>query len=255
MRTPAARTRSPLTFLILLAALSLPFFVLGAVAGAIRVGAVDLPASAVMFVLPGIAAMILTYRETGRGGVRRLLGSVLDYSAVHRVWHLVALVIPAAIALLAYLIARVFGRVHADFSTSLALLPILLAATLFAATCEELGWTAYATDPLQARWGATGTGVFLGICWAVWHLVPLLQVGHGFGWIAGWFLGTVAARMIIVGVHNRTDRGVLAPILLHAMLNVSAALTPAYDNPVIPIGIGLLTLMPAVVMTAAGRRG
>ncbi|MEV6558372.1 CPBP family glutamic-type intramembrane protease [Nocardia sp. NPDC051756] len=251
---PAIQTRTPLAFLILLAVLSLPFFVLGAVFGAIRVGAVDLPASAVMFVLPGIAAAILTYREAGRGGLRRLLRSALDYSAAQRVWYLAALVIPSAVAALAYVIARVSGWVDADFSTSLALLPVLLVATLIAAACEELGWTAYATDPLQARRGATATGVFLGICWAVWHLVPLLQVGHSVGWIAGWFLGTVAARMIIVSLHNRTDRGVLAPILLHAMVNVSAALTPAYDDPAIPIGIGLLTLIPAVALTVPGRR-
>lgn len=254
MQPPAARARSPLTFLTLLAVLSLPFFVLGAVFGAIRVGAVDLPASAVMFVLPGIAAAILTYREASGSGIRNLLRSLLDYSAAQCVWYLVALAIPPAIAVLAYGIARFFGWVDADFSTSLAVLPILLVATLIAAACEELGWTAYATDPLQVRWGATATGVFLGICWAVWHLVPLMQVSHSSGWIAGWFLGTVAARMIIVSLHNRTDRGVLAPILLHAMINVSATLTPAYGEPVIPIGIGVLMLIPAAVMTVSDRR-
>ncbi|WP_433663316.1 hypothetical protein ACQPW1_14990 [Nocardia sp. CA-128927] len=55
-------------------------------------------------------------------------------------------------------------------------------------------------------------------------------------------------------MHNRTDRGVLAPILMHAMVNVSAALTPAYDEPVIPICLGLLMLVPAVVMTVADAK-
>jgi membrane protease YdiL (CAAX protease family) len=48
---------------------------------------------------------------------------------------------------------------------------------------EELGWSGYAIDLLQARWGALGAGILLGSVWAVWHFVPLAQVHRSPGWI------------------------------------------------------------------------
>ncbi|MFC4061474.1 Tn3 family transposase [Planomonospora corallina] len=61
----------------------------------------------------------------------------------------------------------------------------------------------FATDPLRAHWGLTGAGVVLGLVWAIWHLIPYLQAGHGPAWIAGQVLFTVALRVIIAGDGRR----------------------------------------------------
>ena len=72
-----ARRSAPLTFLLVVTVLSVPFFVLGAVTDGIRIGSLELPASAVMFTLPVIVAAILVARADGRAAVARLLRRVL----------------------------------------------------------------------------------------------------------------------------------------------------------------------------------
>lgn len=249
--------RYPLQFLMLVTAMSLPFFVLGAFVDSVRVGALGLPASALMFLLPVLVAVFLVYRDEGGAAVRALLRRAFDYSAApNPVWYLVAVGVPLVAGAAAYGLARGVGAVGGGIPIALAALPFVVIATWFAATCEELGWTGYATDPLQQRWGSAATGLVLGIYWAVWHLVPLVQVGHGFWWITGWFAGTVAARVLIVWLHNRTGHGVLAAILFHATLNVTAVVTPNYDDPIVPIlGGVLLALAAATVLARRARQG
>lgn len=244
--TPARdRTGHPARFLVLVTALSVPFYVLGAVSPAVRVGAVELPASAIMFVLPGLAAAILAHRAGGRAAVAALLSRVVDRPAGRARWYVAAAPLPAVIGALTWTLGRLAGGMGSAPATPLAVLPLLFAAALVAAACEELGWTGYACDPMLRRFGTMGTGLLLGTFWGGWHLVPLLQVGHGAAWIGGWFLGTVAARMIMVGLRNATG-GVSAAILTHAMLNVTVAYVPDYDQPAVPFVSGLLTVVAAV---------
>lgn len=248
--------RRPLLFLALVTAMSLPFIGLGAVVDSVRVGALGLPASAVMFLVPVLAAVLLVYRDEGRTAVWALLRRAFDYSAApHKVWYLAAAGLPVVAAVAAHGIARGFDEADGGVPIALAALPFVVIATWFAATCEELGWTGYATDPLQQRWGPAWTGIALGIYWAVWHLVPLAQVGHEFWWIAGWFAGTVAGRVLIVWLHNVTGHGVLAAILFHAMLNVSAVATPDYDEPIVLIIGGALLTLAATVAARSWRTG
>lgn len=63
----------PVTFLVLVTVLSLPFFLLGAVTDGVRIGALELPPSALMFTLPVIAAGILTSRDNSAAGVVLML--------------------------------------------------------------------------------------------------------------------------------------------------------------------------------------
>lgn len=246
MSSEADSRRRPLLFLVLVTAMSLPFFVLGAFVDSVRVGALGLPASALMFLVPVLAAVFLVYRDEGGAAVRVLLRRAFDYSAApHPAWYLVAVGLPLAAGGAAYGVAHMLDAAGGSIPIALAALPFVVIATWFAATCEELGWTGYATDPLQRRWGTAATGIVLGIYWAVWHLVPLLQVGHGIWWIAGWFGGTVAARVLIIWLHNRTGHGLLAAILFHATLNVTAVVTPDYDQPIIPILSGTLLALAA----------
>jgi uncharacterized protein len=50
---------------------------------------------------------------------------------------------------------------------------------------------------MQARWKALQASVLLGLVWAVFHYVPLMQHGRSAGWIAWWALSTVAFRVLI----------------------------------------------------------
>ncbi|NUW39136.1 CPBP family intramembrane glutamic endopeptidase [Nonomuraea rhodomycinica] len=257
MRDPAAGIPArdgaghPMRFLVLVTALSVPFFVLGAVSPTVRIGALDLPASAAMFVVPGLAAAILAHRAGGRAAVVSLLARVVDRPAGRTRWYVAAALLPAAIGALTWALGWLTGQVGSAPPAAPAVLPLLLAAALVGAACEELGWTGYACDPMVRRFGTVGTGLLLGVFWAVWHLIPLLQVGHGAAWIGGWFAGTVATRVIMVGLRNATG-GVSAAILMHAMLNVTVAYLPDYDRPAVPFMSALFTVAAAVGVLRLG---
>ena len=233
-----------------MAALSIPFFVLGAVTGTVQIGALRLPVSAMMFLLPVVVAVALTWQAAGRAGAAALLRQVVDRPAGPRRWYVIAALAIPLIAVASHLVARWTGQVDSTLPLSLVAAPVVCLVFAISATCEELGWTAYATDPLQQRFGEVATGLGLGVYWAAWHLIPLLQAGHPTWWIMGWFCGTVAARMLIVTLHNRTGGGVSAAIVVHTMLNVTSAYTPGLDEPVSTMVIGILTAAVAIALLA-----
>ncbi|QIS24324.1 CPBP family intramembrane metalloprotease [Nocardia terpenica] len=158
-----------------------------------------------------------------------------------------------AVTVAAVALACAAGVAAPGLPTSLTAAPALVTFTLIAAACEELGWTGYATDPLRRRYGTLATALLLGIVWAAWHLPALIQAGHPPVWLAGWCVGTVAARLLIVTLHTTTG-GLTAPILAHAQLNLCVAYTPGYDHPALPWICGLLTTAAAITAhLAAGR--
>ncbi|MEV4218755.1 CPBP family intramembrane glutamic endopeptidase [Nonomuraea sp. NPDC049725] len=228
---------------MLVAVLSVPFYVVGALSPTVRVGAVDMPASAAMFVVPLVAAVVLVWRDAGRAGVVALLAGVVDRPAGRARWYAVAVALPVVVGAGVVLA----GAVPVGLATSLVVLPLVFGASVVAAAFEEVGWTGYAADPLRRRFGVVGAGVVLGVFWGVWHLLPLVQAGHGAVWIGGWFVGTVAARVVMVGLRAVTG-GVSAAVLMHAMLNVTAAYVPGYDAAVVPVVSGVLTVVAAVVV-------
>src|SRR5690606_34918174 len=81
------RRRSPAAFFLLVAVLSAPLQVLGALVEAPTWVPMDLPLSALMFVTPLIAALILVHREEGAAGVRRLLSRAVDPRGIGLRWY------------------------------------------------------------------------------------------------------------------------------------------------------------------------
>jgi membrane protease YdiL (CAAX protease family) len=245
-----------LLFLGVVAVVSVPFFVVGALCAGVRVGAMRLPASAVMFVVPVVAACGLVWRDDGVAGVVGLLGRVVDRPSAGWGWYVVAVVVAPVIGVVSWGVLGVADGTFPGLPLSFAAVPGLVVLFVVAAACEELGWTVYATDALQARFGLVRAGLGLGVFWAVWHVIPLWQAGHPVGWIGGWFVGTVAVRVLIVWLHDRSGGSAGVAILLHAMVNVTAAYTPGLDRAVSTIVTGVVTagLALAVLWVPAGDR-
>ena len=117
-----------------------------------------------------------------------------------------------------------------------------------AAIGEELGWSGYAIDPLQDRFGALGGALLLGVVWAVWHFIPLLEVPQSLAFIAWWSLGTVASRVIITWLYNNTGRSVFVAALFHTMMNVTIQLFPVNGSYYDPRITSLITTSVAVIV-------
>lgn len=227
--------------------LSLPFYLAGSVASVRLLP--GLPISALGFVCPGTAALILVYRERQRAGVLELLKRSFDHRRIRpAIWYVPIFLLEPGILVLSYGVMTALG-----VPLPTPEMTILSAAGLFLvfvipALAEELGWSGYVIEPMQERLGALHAAIVLGLVGAAWHIIPLLQVGRSPGWIAGWCLETVAKRVLIVWLFNSAGHSVLAATLFHAMGNVCWLLFPVQGSSYDPRVSGPITACVAVLV-------
>ena len=254
------RARSPLLFILLVFALSVPFWLVGA---RYRIELLPgLPLAAIMVVCPLLASSILIGREQGSAAVKAHLQRSLDWRRiVARVWYLPILLLCPAVAVFSYAVMRLLGMPVPAPQLSWAAAVVLFVLFLVSALGEESGWSGYLIDPLQERFGAALAGIALGSVWAAWHTVPLLQAGRAPGWIAWWCLGTVSLRILHTWLYNNTGKSVFGAILFHATNNVSWQMFPNsgshYDpriNGIIVSAIAVLVTLRWGARTLTGRQ-
>ena len=200
--------------------------------------------------VPLLVALILVYREEGLGGVRRLLRRILDQRRIrNRIWYGPIIFLMPGIFLLTYGVMRLMGLpLPNEPYIPFLQIPLLLVLFFILAIGEEVGWTGYVTDPMQDRWNALTTGIILGSVTALWHLVPLIQMGRTPIWIAWWALGSISIRILTVWLYNNTGRSLFAAIVFHAMFNVSFALFPNYGSHWDPAVSGAIITIVAVIV-------
>lgn len=239
-------------FFALTFALAIPFWLLGARLPLQLLP--GLPIAAFQFVCPGLAALLLVGHQGGRTGVYAFVARALDFQRGKSAatFLLVFLIMPA-LAVTSFCYMRLIGTA-VPFEVDLAAAPVLLLLFAISAVAEELGWSGCATEPLVARFGPLRAGLFLGVVWAAFHVVPLLQVHRSPVWIAWWALGTVAARVIIVSLYLRTGRTILAAAIFHMMANVVWQMFPVHGSFYDPRVMGLLTAAAAVAETFLHER-
>lgn len=249
------RRRSPLSFFSLVFAMSAPFWLIGAARN--RPLLPGVPVSALQVLCPCLAAVLLLHREDGVRAATDLLKRSFDYKRLTaRLWLLPMLLLMPATMFVSYAAMRLLG-----FPLTIVEIDWLFVAPLFLALFsaglgEELGWSGYVIEPLQDRWGALGASLILGAVWAAWHFVPLLQVGRAATWIAGWFVATVALRILHTWLYNNTGKSVFGQALFHASTNTSWQLFPnsgSHYDPKIA-GIVLAVTAALVVMIFGSSR-
>ncbi|MFF0767938.1 type II CAAX prenyl endopeptidase Rce1 family protein [Nonomuraea wenchangensis] len=239
-------------YVLLVFLLSVPFVAAGSLTGAQILPGV--PVAGLAFVCPAVAGIVLARRAAG---VRAFLGRAFDAARVgNKAWFLPVVLLYPAVVALSYVLLRLAGVPVPDPDVSLVPAAALAVALSAGALCEELGWSGHATEPLLARWGVPGAGLAVGLVWAVWHWVPLLQVGRTVSWIAWWSLGTVAARVIMVWLFARTGGSVFAMALFHTTLNLAWQLFPVNGShfPVALVAVLMAGTAAAVVIGNAARR-
>ena len=243
---------SPIIFFALVFAFSIPFWILGAIHPIELLP--GLPISALGAFTPALAALILVYKNDGISSVLQLLRRSFDFNRIkNKAWYLAFAFINPIIAVLAYGIMRAAGEsIPIPASPTLAIVPMFV-VFFIAALGEEVGWTGYITEPLQNRFGTINAGILLGLIWAIWHFIPLIQAHRSIEWIAWWSLGTIALRVIMVWLYVHAGKSVFAGAVFHAMINLSWQLFPVNGSYYDPRIFGLITLCFVIAILAAQR--
>ena len=250
-----SETANPAIFFLLVATLSIPFYLLG-ISGARMPGLSFLPANSLMTFVPMIAAMILVYRKLGLDGAKSLAKRAFDFNRLSAAsWVVVALLFMLAVSSLEYVILRFIGVSLPTPQIAASEVGFAFVAFFIGAIGEELGWQGYAYPTLRKKHNALVAAIFLGLFWAFWHLIPYIQLGQDTNWIFWQCLCAVALRIIIVWLYENTNQIVFIAVLFHTMINVSWVLFPitgSYYQPFVTFLI--LALAAGVVVFFYGSK-
>ena len=203
-----------LPFAALVTVLTIPLWIVSAHFAAIAPG---LPLAAAAVVCPGLAAWIVTRLTRGQGGVLAWWQHARAAFAGSFGSSLLAAALPIGVAAVSLLFTRkAEQQVHMSAAVLLAFIPL----TLIGAWLEEAGWSAFAGERLLKVWPLLPAALLVGLLWALWHVIPLLQVGRSVEWILWWALGTVCMRVVMLWLYVRGGHRINGPLLFHAADNV-----------------------------------
>jgi uncharacterized protein len=202
---------------------------------------------------PALAAVAVTAAESGRTGVRALLGQLLRWR-VSPGWYTVALLGPNLVVLLALLLYALY-RGQAPTQWLLVPGPFYLALLALGPWGEEIGWRGYALPKLQRRWSALGASLLVGLMWFVWHQWPLFTPARppviDVAGLATFLVYIVAISVLFAWLYNSTGGSLPIAWAAHAGLNLNVVAAQAVPFPLIA---GLFALCAALVVLLAGPR-
>jgi uncharacterized protein len=247
---------SLMKFYILLIVLSLPLWILGFIAQDLAdILPINLPVSAIMFICPLIAVLILTPKEDRHNIIGKLLRRIFDYKKIKKRWYLIIFCLMPCVMVVSYFIMILAGLQLPEPVLPLAAIPIFVVVFFFCAACEEIGWIGYVGDRMERRWDALKMGAVIGVIWGVWHSIPYFQSNHDLVWIFWQILTSVFNRILIVWIYNNNGKSMFSGISYHAMINVSVFLFPNYGSHYNPaITAVLLGIVSVIVVRIWGSK-
>lgn len=178
---------------------------------------------------PGIVALALTARQTGRNGVRALLARILIADVAAK-WYVFAVSYVVVVKLSAALLHRVIAGAWPPFGTdSLYLIPLAIAFSTPFQAGEEIGWRGYALPRLAERYGLAASSVILGAIWALWHLpqffIAAADTYHQS--FVVWAPQVVAISIAMAWLYAKTGGSLLLVMLMHAAINNAKDIVPS----------------------------
>ena len=191
---------------------------------------------------PTIAAIFVSWIIGGSREVRHLLGGFTRWRLGWR-WYLAGSVFALGALALAAVYA-VLGNPIAGPKADLSLGFLLtqLGFTLVSGPLsEEAGWRGFALPRMEARWGALGASVVLGLLWAAWHLPQYLLPNNTMLPIPILFPQVVGLAIVFTWIYNNTRGSLVATVLTHFGFNFAGAFLA-----------GHLGLMPPMLLYIGG---
>jgi membrane protease YdiL (CAAX protease family) len=143
-------------------------------------------------------------------------------------YFLIAALLLPALAVFSVFVSTFFGQslnqltVGSDF---ILWLPLLFAAPL----SEEPGWRGYGVDSLRSKFGMFTATLIFSVLWVLWHWpLPFIKGTYQYGvahspmiYVVNFFLGMIPITFIFNWIYYRSNRSILAIILIHISLNIT----------------------------------
>ncbi|OPZ94371.1 MAG: CAAX amino terminal protease self- immunity [Firmicutes bacterium ADurb.Bin419] len=183
----------------------------------------------------GIIMAMSTYDKSRK---RDFWRRFYDFRKISPYWFLVTVLIFPLIMLISLNIDVSLGGTPSEMNLLMTLIanPLLLIPSLFLSflsgpLTEEFGWRGFALDPLLKRFGFAKASVLLGFLWGIWHLpwyfMPQTWHGQmGFKLEGFWcyILGVIGISIITSLVYIKSNRSIMAAMLVHLFSNYSTQL-------------------------------
>lgn len=252
---PMSKNQPITAYFMLVILLSIPFYVLGAFIDLTKYIPIQVPISALMVLCPMLAAIILTTKPWKKEDLRILLNRILDVNKIrNKWWLLVATIFIPVLMFLSYLVMIHF---HIDLpKPEIKISSVVIFACIFfiGSIGEEVGWTGFVTDPLQQRFGAWNAALIIGIFWAVWYMIPYMQAHRTANWIVWQCIGTVALRIIMVRLYDKTNKSLFAMIVCYTTIIISVNIFPKNGSHYDPYYFGIALISVALIIRYFGFR-
>ena len=217
------------------------------------------PLNALTVWSPGLAAMFLTWRASGKPGLAALFRSLGQWRVPLR-WYAIALLLAPATWVLAFSIDRLLGLSYDlgpallvdTFTAATAfMIPIAILFTLPDALGEELGWRAFALPRLQTMYGPLVGSVVLGLFWGFWHIpARVAWRSSDLSWwpLLGLVINTVPTAILFTWIFNRTGGNLLLVCLYHASITNKGYFMPKLST----LTETVLLWLVAIIVVVAG---
>lgn len=267
-RTTTASSRFPWLYFVLAFAITWVIWLPGVLA---TWGWIELPVPFIVFFFigtwgPFLAASIVTYRESGWGGVKAFWRRGLDWKIGVR-WIVVIVgiaLLASAVPLGVHLLLGGPPPASTLLSVPWMIVPVVATYFLTGGGNEEWGWRGFALDRFQARWSPLASAVILGLIWGLWHL-PLFFIQYTAQYHEPlWLFMLLAPGMSVLHswVYNGTGGNLVAAWLLHAAIGGAWEVFPLAQPDVVGyervfvldmIAVGVLAAVVAVRWPRLGK--
>ncbi len=181
---------------------------------------------------PGLAAIVLTYRDRDPAHRRDLWRRLFDLQRLRWQWIAFMLLLWPALHLAANGLAQAFGQpaprseLVAQVTAQAPFLLVVIVLYFLQAALEDLGWRGYMGEQLLRSHSPNATALLVGVFHAFWHL-PLFfvigtnQVAMGLG-LNFWMFVAQAVAFSFYATWCYVDNGhsTLAAVLLHTVGNL-----------------------------------
>ncbi|MFC1969406.1 CPBP family intramembrane glutamic endopeptidase [Chloroflexota bacterium] len=254
MSDSTSKNKFPLAFFVLTFLFAIPAYILVALASNNIIFTPEMAFSFIPLMAPApiAAAYILTFKESGWDGAKKLLGRAFDLKRiVRKIWYAPTLFLVPFVFILALGFLVLIGEPIPAAQFPVVTLPILFLVFFIMALGEEVGWMGYAFEPMRDQQSAFKATLVLGLIWAAWHLTLYIFIMADPVFIVAQVLLLIGLRFLHVWIFNNTGKSVFATILFHTVYNVTNGVLPNYQVN-IPLGVIItcsFVLIAAIAVT------